>query len=183
MAFDAALTAWATLALAVLALAAAILATLAWRAQKTELTMLRQDHEREAQERREAQVNRVYIWDKFENIDVSPEGTGDRHGSVKSVELRNSGEQPIYDITFVWYVNGQLAAQHQWALPLFPKEDPFSDWWEVPAGRAATEINVAAFMRDSNGNGWRISPNGRHEPAEAKDWPPPNANANGNGNG
>ncbi len=88
------LTAWATLALAILALVAAVFAALAWKAQNeeiktlqeqlasqehltaeqlpvlrgqtTELEASRQQREHEALERRETYVSRVFIWAMIE---------------------------------------------------------------------------------------------------------------------
>ena len=81
----------------------------------------------------------------------------------------------VYDITFVLYVDGRLAAQNRWSLPLLPKEDLLSDWWEVREELPATAITLAAFIRDANSNGLRIRPDGRHEAAEPQDWPPSDA--------
>jgi hypothetical protein len=86
------LTAVATLALAILALVAGVLAGLAFRKQSQEVGLLLEQNKRDADERRRAQAARVFL------------GTPPDQGPPVSPRARNASEFPVYDTKF-WYVN------------------------------------------------------------------------------
>jgi hypothetical protein len=118
--FAAQLTAAATLALAVLALATAILAFMAWRKQSREVSdqaeMLRlqaeefrqlaTDREREAQERRRAQAAQVYVWIKS----LPPDLDLDLDPYRVVARVRNASPQPVYRLHCRWEKDEKPAA-------------------------------------------------------------------------
>jgi hypothetical protein len=83
------LTAGATLALAVLALAAAVLAGLAFWRQSQEVGLLLQQNKRDADERRASQAARIFLA-------VSRDEKPDEHGGVHPF-VRNASDFPAYD--------------------------------------------------------------------------------------
>jgi hypothetical protein len=201
MLFDAALTAWATLGLAVLALVTAIFAFLAWkgqaaqietlraqaadqkkltdeqvpvlRGQAVELEASRQEREREAQERREAYVSRVFVVDDLNLTDRQKEPDSTEYEPVvySVVHLHNAGELPIYNITFVWRAYDRMTQMEALEMPLMPGERT-SARWEIPLDVESGKVSAVAFVTDANQNGWRIRPVGRHDPLGPGEWPP-----------
>jgi hypothetical protein len=86
------LTAVATVALAVLALAAAILAGLAFRKQSREVGILIEESKRQARERRRAQAARVFIAISTDPADKDRPAT------------QNASDYPTFDAQ-LWYSN------------------------------------------------------------------------------
>jgi hypothetical protein len=197
MLFDAALTAWATLGLAVLAIVAAIFAFLAWKAQGKQIETLRQQlagqkelndkqmpvlegqqaeleasrrqREHEEQERREASVSRVFIWQEFRiggNLGRAQIASGAVPGQESQICIRNAADVPVYDVTFVWRITGQVVSLEKLDVPLMPGPEPAAKSWAVTVGAELKSIEIAVFIRDVNGNRWRILPDGRHAPYE-----------------
>ena len=90
--FSVQLTAVATVALAVLALVAGVLAGLALRKQTQEVGLLLEQNRRDSDERRRGQAARVFL--------AAPSD----QGPPVSPRARNASDFPVYDTKF-WYVN------------------------------------------------------------------------------
>jgi hypothetical protein len=201
MLFDAGLTAWATLILAVLVLGAAVYVRRAWQAQAAQVRMLteqlasdkalvreqlpvlegqrheleasRRLREREELERREAHVSRVYIWQEFRTGDAAgPPGTGARPGRESRITARNVGAVPVYEAAFAWSAGGDLARFDKLETPLLPGPQGETRSWPLPPDVAPEEVTVAVFIRDANWNRWRIQADGRRQPFTGDMLPP-----------
>lgn len=144
MPFDAALTAWATLALAVLAFAAAIVAGCAWRAQareldelkkvsgkqipvlegqRTELEASRDLREREERERRERFVSQVFCWKEIgsdRRVTNAQVAWGTPRPTVCITYVRNAGPVPVYDFGYGYWIDGRLDDFVNRVTPLMP---------------------------------------------------------------
>jgi hypothetical protein len=98
----------ATLALAVLALAAAILAGLALRKQSREVAILVGQSEREARERLIAQASQVFILTETTDSPVV-EGMQRPITPYRAIvaHLQNTSQQPVYDVTITWRKQGE----------------------------------------------------------------------------
>jgi hypothetical protein len=142
--FDAALTAWATLALAILALTAAIVAGGAWivqarqlrelrhvnemqlpvlKGQRAELEASREIRERVARERDERFVTQVFCWHEIgfdRSLTQGQVGAGAKPGMVSSTYVRNTGPVPVYDLGFGWWIGDRLDDFANRATPLMP---------------------------------------------------------------
>ena len=198
MPFDAALTAWATLGLAVFAVVTAWYARRAFLEQESQVTEIRkqvkdqetlnekqlpvlegqqaelqaarEERERGAKERREAYVRRVFIWQegRLDTAVLSQAQltTGAMPGQDSVIKVRNSSEVPAYDVTLVWWINGSMVNLEKLATPVMPGPEGAQGTWRITLGADPTTIEITGFMRDANGNRWRIKPDGRYEPYE-----------------
>lgn len=146
MAFDAALTAWATLALGILAFIAAIVAGRAWIVQAKQLTALRevnkkqlpvlegqqaeleasrQIRERDEHEHRERFVTQVFCWQETgpdRRLMQAQMAGGVRPSMVSSAYVRNTGPVPVYDLGFGWWIGERLHIFVNRATPLMPRD-------------------------------------------------------------
>lgn len=193
MAFDAALTAWTTLALAVLALIAAIVAGGAWvvqarqlnalrqvnakqlpvlEGQRVELEASRQQRERDEHERRERFVTQVFCWHELGYSALAQAQVAARAmpGRMSNTYLRNAGPVPVYDVAFSWWINGQQDLWSCRSTPLMPHDMSLRDgeseahWYQpIPADGDPETIEIAVFIRDAAGYRWRLRPGGRYE--------------------
>ena len=164
------LTAVATLALAALALATAILALLAWRKQSREvrdqaemlrlqaeeLSQVSADREREALERHRAQAVQVYVWGSLED-----------DGSGLVAYVRNTSEQPVYDVTLHSEPDGIVRT---WVEPLMPGTE-VSRFYAFKEGVTAFDTWIALTFRDRADVLWRTWPNGRLEELPKRPYP------------
>lgn len=203
MVFDAALTAWATLALGILALIAAIVAGGAWivqakqlgelrqvnqkqlpvlEGQQAELEASRQVRERDEQERRERFVTQVFCWQETgpdHRLMQAQMAAGVKPGMVSSTYVRNTGQVPVYDLGFGWWIGDTLDTFVNRATPLMPpdvelREGESAEGWHqsIPPGTDTTTITVALFIRDAAGQRWRLRPGGHYEPFDDAMLPP-----------
>jgi hypothetical protein len=199
-----ALTAWATVALAILAGATAVLAFLAWLKQSKEVgdqaEMLRvqaeqlvedkklnteqirvlglqakelgqvaADRDREAEERRRAQAEQVYIWQapptEHNAIGQPPEKT-------VQATLVNNSQLPVFNVRTRWMIGGTFwAGMTRRAAPLMPEEVDTAVA-VVPAEVDLDDLIAIAFFRDRAGRPWRTYADGRLEPDETSEQQP-----------
>jgi hypothetical protein len=166
--FAAQLTAVATLGLAILALATAILAFLAWRKQSGEVRdqaeMLRlqaaefgqlaADRERESQERRRSQAAQVYMWEEA----LPPELDLDPYRVVARV--RNTSPQPVYGLLCRWERDEKPAGDMAHGLPLMPGEEVEAAVSLFP-DTAPADARASVIFRDRAGIWWQAWPDGR----------------------
>jgi hypothetical protein len=167
MLFDASLTAWATLALAVLALVTAVFAFLAWRTQSAEIDALRSQIAAEARRRRESYVSKVFTWHEIEPSQVQARLLREQNEEVPPltslINFKNTAEVPVYHILFIWHVNGQMKTGTSAEIPLMPGEE-ISRSWQIPEGIEPESITTSVFIMDAEQQRWRITPDGKFDP-------------------
>lgn len=154
------LTAAATLALAVLALATAVLAFMAWRKQSREVSdqaeMLRlqaaelrqvsAEREREARERHRAQAAQVYL--RFEYI--SPTYDADP-------------AQPVHGVRVRWLLNGKPYEHYYETTATVMPGGEHEVTIDLPPDRASRDFSVSAIFSDRAGTWWQTWPYGHLE--------------------
>jgi hypothetical protein len=201
MAFDAALTAWATLALGILALITAIVAGGAWivqarqlrelrqvnekqlpvlEGQQAELEASRQVRERDEQERRERFVTQVFCWQEIgpdRRLTQPQIAAGAKPSMVSSTYIRNTGPVPVYELGFGWWIGDRLDTFVNRVTPLMPpgveiREGESAEGWHQAIPPGTDTITAALFIRDAAGQRWRLQPGGRHEPFDDAMLPP-----------
>jgi hypothetical protein len=152
--YAAQLTAVATLALAVLALLAAALAGLAFWKQSQEVGLLLEQNRREAEDRRRAQAVMVYLWQDA-NL------TGDQSLTGVRLSLRNTSNQPVYDLRIGWLLHGGFFT-HARRPVLMPGADTRTEL-DYITGATTGKAAAVALFRDRAGVWWRTWTNGRYE--------------------
>jgi hypothetical protein len=105
------ITAVATAILAVFAIVTALFAIQAFRKQSDEVSMLQQDRQREAEERRMPQAAQVITW-------VGERRVHDGEAPQPAACVRNTSRQPVYDVSVGWGSSGAGA----WRV-LLPDEE------------------------------------------------------------
>jgi hypothetical protein len=121
-------TAISTALLAVFALAAGSIATRALVLQARQVRYLKDDHEREAKERREAQASAVFMWED-RPLPLPAQGTGGSQAYPVIATVKNASDRPIYDLYFLWGW-GRLIHQRNQRSPggrLMPGEEVNDD--------------------------------------------------------
>jgi hypothetical protein len=125
--------------------------------------------EREDWERRIGQVSLIFAWE--ERATSQAVGTGGV--DTVTTHVRNTSEQPIYDLRFSWRDLGRAEGGDQTVRvqPLMPG-DIDTDFAPVPSGIEPAMFGAAVVFRDRAHRWWRVWPNGnfddlgRHEVAE-----------------
>jgi C4-dicarboxylate-specific signal transduction histidine kinase len=149
------ITAIATVALAVFAFAAAILATLAFRKQTQEISLLQQQMEEQASERRKDQASRVYL----SLIETRPENAIRYEATVM-----NTSEGPIYDADLVWFPFGRHLKRHDEMGVLMPGDrkilQQVYNAADVEGVSRAASLAVAVQFRDAANITWKRDLNG-----------------------
>jgi hypothetical protein len=146
------LTAAFTGLLAVFAIITAHYAREAFRQQSVEVSKLLEERKREAAERRRAQASMVFVWHVRSTIQQIGQPAVDR----VTMHLRNTSDQPIYDVRFSWPgLDGGLTIRDQ---PLMP-DDEDADFRvaEVDAPTPA----CAVLFHDRNDVWWRVHTGGK----------------------
>jgi hypothetical protein len=130
------------------------------------------DRKREADERRRDQAYRIYTWE--ERATSYLEG-GTEPSNVVSINVRNTSDQPIYEVNFSWRINTSsgtvLAEQTIRTKPLMPGQDHY-DTVPVPDGVASTDFGAVVTFRDRAGLWWRARPDGTLDELKLGEEPP-----------
>jgi hypothetical protein len=193
MLFDAGLTAWATVALCILAFAAAIVAGGAWIVQARQLRELRQVNEkqlpvlesqqgeleasRKLREREERERRERFVSQVFSYYEAIPSGSlsqaqlaaGARPARAIRVSVRNTGPVPVYDLTFGVWTDELTYCWQRHIAPLMPgtwasPAESTDGWtWTIPEGVDLDVVTIAVFIRDAAGNRWRVQPWGHYD--------------------
>jgi hypothetical protein len=174
-------TAAATIILAVLAVVTARYARRAYVAQSAQLDDQRKElqqaaagRERDAAEWHRAQAFLVYLRREY----VSP--MYDLDPPQIAARVHNTSQQPVYDLRFEWHLAGQPCFMYDGRImSLTPYVMPGAEERgivDVPADKAAWQVDVSASFRDRAGTWWRTWPDGFlkeiSEPADVTDAPP-----------
>jgi hypothetical protein len=174
-------TAAATIILAVLAVVTARYARRAYVAQSAQLDDQRKElqqaaagRERDAAEWHRAQAFLVYLRREY----VSP--MYDLDPPQIAARVHNTSQQPVYDLRFEWHLAGQPCFMYDGRImSLTPYVMPGAEERgivDVPADKAAWQVDVSASFRDRAGIWWRTWPDGFlkeiSEPADVTDAPP-----------
>jgi hypothetical protein len=129
--------------LALGAIVTAVFAILAFRKQSAEVTMLQDDRQREAGERRRAQAAQVFVAVGGLTPDVSDE-----------IRIRNTSEQPIYDLAALWADDAELQR-----LPLLMPGDEYPFFAAIQDAAGSMPL-VWLDFRDAGGLRWRTTSRG-----------------------
>jgi hypothetical protein len=131
--------------------------------QADELRESLDERKREAAERRQAQASKVFVWQ--DHVKSGP------MGETVTAHVKNTSDQPVYELQFSWHVGDLPPTRHQRQRPLIPGEEVTNDA-AVPDGFDPDEFGVAAIFRDRAGIWWRTRPNGRLEELPPGGEPP-----------
>jgi len=135
--------------------------------QATELQESLDQREREARERRSAQASQVFVWE--ERTIVNAIGKLPEH--TVTARVRNTSEQPVYDVCFSWHSGDAPLSQTRLAKPLMPG-DPDRDSAPVPGGVDPAKFGATVIFRDRAEQWWRARPDGRLEELPPGSEPP-----------
>jgi hypothetical protein len=158
--FSGQLLAVATVVLAVFAIATAIVAGRAFRAQSRQLAVELGERSREAEERRRAQAVQVYVW---QTPPKTTHALGSPASSTVEAVLVNSSQQPIFGVkTRFMRVNsgvfwGGITIRE---APLLPSEQDHAGA-SIPVGQVVDDLVAVAFFRDRAGIEWATYADGR----------------------
>lgn len=148
-------TASATLELAILALFTAIFAGLAFGTQYRQLQDQLRESKRQADERRRAQAQQVYMWE----VRRIHHAIGKPAEEIITAYVRNTSQQPIYHLRFGWGAVGGDRRETLRAEPLRPEAQDM-DFAPVPKGPGWSTFGAVVTFRDRAGAWWRIRPDG-----------------------
>ena len=176
------LTARATVWLAILAAITAAFAFGAFTVQYRQLKDQIEERKRERLERRSAQAVQVYIWEThFQHAELY-QPLRDK----VTVHVRNTSQQPVFDLRFEWQSGGATLTEILRAAPLLPDpgENQDADTATVPDGTDPKIFGAVVTFRDRAGVRWVTRPDGRFEelpspgaavaaPARRALWPIP----------
>jgi hypothetical protein len=139
--------------------------------QADELAQSLSDRTREADERRRAQAYRVYTWEER----VTRHRVGDEPADEVTINVRNTSEQPIYEVRFSWrkQTPSGTVPVHQTlrAKPLMPGDED-SDTAPVPSDLASAKFDAVVIFRDRAGLQWRTRPDGVLDELRPGEEPP-----------
>jgi hypothetical protein len=145
-------TAVATGILALFAMIAAGLAFLAFRKQSKEVGLLLRQAAREAEDRRRAQAAKVFVWAVRDLAS----------GSGMAVHVRNTSEQPVYDLEASW-AGAAEPMRHviPGGGPCMPGEKYPPFFTSALGDDAAAAPLVRLDFRDAAGLRWRTTSQGQ----------------------
>jgi archaellum component FlaG (FlaF/FlaG flagellin family) len=126
------------------------------RLQAEELRASLDDRQNQAAERHRAQASLIYIWEDRATRQALDTGAV----NTVTVHIRNTSEQPIYDVHFSWRANGLRHHQTIHDKPLKPGEED-SDISPVTTGIDPSAFSAVAIFRDRSDWWWRAWPDGR----------------------
>ncbi len=142
-------TAVATGVLAFFAIVTAVFAYLAFREQSVEVGLLQRQAARDSEQRRREQAAHVFAWVEQRPYD------GDMRAAAC---VRNTSQQPVYDIRLGWGDGGQQT----WPVMLPGEEHVFPGAGSMVADGTAP---VWAEFRDTAGIRWRTTSTGKLDQA------------------
>ena len=168
--FTAQLTAIANVVFAVFAVVTAFYARRAFRAQSDELTLQRHQFAQDQADRRRAQATRVFLWAVVEAdpsvTQVQTAVTGRSPDQIVTAHVKNSSQQPVYEIEVIWRQGAALRGSGELRGVLMPGAAVEVKTTLPEAHSAAVKaqsIQPAVRFRDAAGVTWEMDSNGRLE--------------------
>jgi hypothetical protein len=183
-------TAVATVVLAAGAIVTGVFAFLAFHAQRQQLKAQLEDNARQAkvmalqadelqeslkerkrdrEQRRSAQAARVFVW-----TGLSPEvywGQDDVANAPGGI--RNSSEQPVYGVIFIWSFGPQRASSSSIGT-IMPGEQQEHSPGRVDSdlGQSLGPLSASAYFRDAAQVYWHVQADGNLREASSEEIPP-----------
>lgn len=130
--------------------------------QAAELHESLEERQREAAERRRAQASRVFIW-----IRASPEGSDPINTAV--VGVKNTSQQPIYDLSLSWRIGSGEQNEHPGpaGLTVLMPDEQHAFVAGITPGLPADSflldtslLGASVVFRDAAGVRWRLRSDG-----------------------
>lgn len=129
--------------------------------QATELRESLEQRKREAAQQRRAQAERVFMWEAPYEPEPSTPGVPEVFtGNAITASVRNTSEQPIYDVEISWHLGTAARGQHGFPTPLMPG-DEVSMTRQFPENADPQLLGAVVFFRDAAGVRWRERPDGQ----------------------
>jgi hypothetical protein len=114
----------------------------AFREQSDQITFLKEQAERDVQQRRRAQAAQVYIF--------IPSGQLTEATAELTARIHNASQQPVYDLRMTWHEGENQIGEPKFRDRLMPNESlPFSP--TAATGSSTDSISVTAEFRDADG--------------------------------
>jgi hypothetical protein len=138
------------IATGVLAFFALVTSFFAWRAftkQSTEVALLQEQAERDAQQRRRAQASQVFTW-----VEILPDKKTSQGLTWTAIRIRNSSEQPVYDLSISWKEAERVAG-----LPVLMPGGEKALQHGLPDEVINGSTPVSLELRDSAGICWQMN--------------------------
>jgi hypothetical protein len=154
----------------------------AFREQSEEVRILRQESERDIQQRRRSQASRVFIHQEAAPAEHDSQMAAaqmdaairsrDETMTLVAARLSNSSKQPVYDIAIRWSISGGPLGGLHVAPHLMPgKEHLCIQSWTPSAG--ITGLAVKVEFSDAAGVRWRATDRGELAELCSATRPPP----------
>ena len=174
------MTALATVALAIFAVLTSIVAGLAFRKQSQEVALLRvQLKDQEKLSESQAEVLTLQAKELAESLEERKLNREQQHRAQATLvfiwedrqwagqvlaHVKNSSEQPIYDVRIIWYVESTECGYYLLDEPLMPDEErvsnPRLDAPETDNAEDLATVNAVLSFRDAAGTTWKAHPDG-----------------------
>jgi hypothetical protein len=78
-----------------------------------------------------------------------------------SAIVKNSSQQPIYDVEIVWYTGSTVCGKDELEQPLMPGEQRYStSRMSAPDIKEFATLHADVWFRDAAGISWRARPDG-----------------------
>lgn len=143
------------------------------RIQQQQLKGQQDVFRREAEDRRKAQASRVFLWTE-EGPDTTQSQaqravTGVPPGTVIVAHIKNSSQQPVYDLEVIWHQGAALRGSVE-GLGVVMPDAQLNVTRHLASGPSAavsgSPFKVALRFRDAAGVRWQVDQNGKLEEAE-----------------
>ncbi len=161
-----AITAIATVVLALFALATAFYARQAFRKQSREVGILAGQNEWAIHDRRIEQASRVFIWEDLSSFPTtrSLPGGGYRIDGPEAprvtAHVRNTSDQPLYDVELRWPGSATLVNPNPEPLGMIMPGGETQKIRDFPLGTDKGVSGVGLRFRDAAGVWWIRGPDG-----------------------
>ena len=140
--------------------------------QATDLAASMKQREVEERTRRIGQVSAIFFMEKRSVAQSTDKPTR----QIVIAQVKNSSDQPIYDLRFRWSASGRGELSFPLTIradPLMPGGEDFSQA-PVPVGVAAESFGAVAIFRDRFDSWWRIRSSGKFDDLGRHEVPDPN---------
>jgi hypothetical protein len=138
-------------------------------AQRLQLKLQQEQFDQEAEDRRRAQASRVFIWTEERTSPMTQaqrESLGPALREAAAVHVKNSSQQPIYDLTISWYQGTAPWGEPDRIPVLLP--DKQADRTRAYPEDLPPSVDLGLFgavarFRDAAAVHWLLRPDGRLE--------------------